>query len=138
MHGRDEREWKKMIAGGKEILIDRAVLDRTKSYGEFAAALTRRTGAARFDFASGGGRASMAYLLERISEVAFEEAGDRLLGAMVRHPGAEDAGQWFYRMAAGKGHAIPRTRGGRQLFWAAHVRGLHEHYAGLHRRFAAG
>lgn len=136
MHGRDEREWEKMIAAGREILVARAVLDRTTSYGEFAAALIRRTGCARFDFASGNGRASMAYLLERISEAAYAESGEWLLGAVVRHPGVEDGGPWFCRMAVAKGFLVPRTRGGRQLFWAAHVRELHEHYAGRRRRSA--
>ncbi|MGV9368207.1 hypothetical protein ACWDN5_46435, partial [Amycolatopsis sp. NPDC003731] len=49
-----------MIDEGKAILIARAVVDRTTSFGEFAAALTRRTGVAGFDFTTSAGRASMA------------------------------------------------------------------------------
>ncbi|MET8848152.1 hypothetical protein [Amycolatopsis sp. NPDC004625] len=131
-------EWQKMIAAGKAILIARAVADRTTSYGEFAAALSRRTGVAGFDFTTGAGRASMACLLDRISEAGFEESGGRLLGALVRHLGADDAGPGFYRLASQRGLAVPRTRGGRQLFWAQHVRELHEHFAGVGRHSAAG
>jgi hypothetical protein len=138
LYGRDVAEWQKMIAAGREILISRAVVDRTTSYGEFAAAVCRRTGVAGFDFTTGAGRASMAYLLDRISEAAFDEAGGRLLGALVRNLGADDAGPGFYRLASSKGLAVPRTRGGRQLFWAQHVRELHEHFAGAGRRHAAG
>lgn len=138
LYGRGVAEWQKMIDAGKAILIERAVVDRTTSFGEFAAALTRRTGVAGFDFTTGAGRASMAYLLDRVSEAAFDEAGGRLLGALVRNLGADDAGPGFYRMASRKGMAVPRTRGGRQLFWAQHVRELHAHFAGAGRRPAAG
>jgi len=138
LYGRDVAEWQKMIEAGKAILIARAVVDRTTSYGEFAAALCRHTGVAGFDFTTGAGRASMAYLLDRISEAGYEEAGGRLLGALVRNLGADDAGPGFYRLAARKGMAVPRTRGGRQLFWAQHVRELHEHFAGIGTRHAAG
>ncbi|MET9001443.1 hypothetical protein [Amycolatopsis sp. NPDC004169] len=131
-------EWQKMIDEGKVILIARAVVDRTTSFGEFAAALSRRTGVAGFDFTTAAGRAGMAYLLDRISEAAFDESGGRLLGALVRNLGADDAGPGFYRLAARKGLAVPRTRGGRQLFWAQHVRELHEHFARSGRRPAAG
>ncbi|WP_225440063.1 hypothetical protein [Amycolatopsis eburnea] len=131
-------EWKKMIAAGRTILIARAVADRTTSYGEFAAALVRATGVAGFDFTTGAGRASMAYLLDRISEAAYAESGGRLLGALVRNLGADDAGPGFYRLASRKGLAVPRTRGGRQAFWAQHVRELHEHFAGVAHRPAAG
>jgi hypothetical protein len=138
LYGRDEAEWQKMIDAGQAILIARAVVDRTTSFGEFAAALIRRTGVAGFDFTTGEGRASMACLLDRISEAGFDEAGGRLLGALVRNLGAEDAGPGFYRLASRKGLAVPRTRGGRRLFWAQHVRELHEHFAGVGRRPAAG
>ncbi len=127
-----------MIDEGKAILIARAVVDRTTSFGEFATALIRRTGVPGFDFTTSAGRASMAYLLDRISEAAFDEAGGRLLGALVRNLGADDAGPGFYRLASSKGLPVPRTRGGRQLFWAQHVRELHEHFAGVGRRPAAG
>jgi hypothetical protein len=138
LYGRDVAEWQKMIAAGRAILVARAVMDRTTSYGEFAAALSRGTGVHGFDFTTGAGRASMAYLLDRISEAAFEEAGGRLLGALVRNLGADDAGPGFYRLANRKGLVVPRTRGGRQLFWAQHVRELHEHFAGIAHRPAAG
>ncbi|MGW5720457.1 hypothetical protein ACWEVP_30100 [Amycolatopsis sp. NPDC003865] len=128
MYGRAEAEWERLVVAGKAILIARAVVDRTISYGEFAAALARCTGHPRFDFTTADGRAGMAYLVERISGAAFEEAGGRLLGAYVRDLGADDAGPGFYRLASRKGLAVPRTRGGRRLFWADHVRELHEHF----------
>lgn len=132
LYGRDVAEWQKMIEAGKAILVARAAAGRTASYGEFAAALSRRTGVAGFDFTTGAGRASMACLLDRISEAGFGESGGRLLGALVRQPGAAGAGPGFYRLASRRGLAVPRTRGGRQLFWAQHVRELHEHFAGRH------
>lgn len=128
LHGRAEAEWERLVVAGKAILIARAVVDRTLSYGEFAAALVRCTGHAGFDFTTADGRAGMAYLVDRISDAAFEEAGGRLLGAFVRDLGADDAGPGFYRLAGRKGLAVPRTRGGRRLFWADHVRELHEHF----------
>lgn len=138
LYGRDEAEWKALVVAGKAVLIARAVINRTVSYGEFAAALARCTGFARFDFTTGEGRAGMAYLVDRVSDDAFEEAGGRLLGALVRNLGADDAGAGFYRLALRHGLAVPRTRGGRQMFWAEHVRELHEHFASVVRRPAAG
>ncbi|MGW4519783.1 hypothetical protein [Amycolatopsis sp. NPDC004378] len=137
MYGRDEAEWERLVVAGKAILIARAVVNRTISYGEFASALARCTGHARFDFTTGDGRAGMAHLVDRVSEAAFEEAGGRLLGAFVRDLGADDAGPGFYRLASRKGLAVPRSRGGRQAFWAEHVRDLHEHFVRAARRPAA-
>jgi hypothetical protein len=127
-YGRLADEWARMADAGKAFLVERARMERTTSYTEFNAALVNRAGTAGFDFNIDADRAAVGELLGQISEQAFTETGGLLISALVQYLDANDAGPGFYALARHKGFDVPQTRDSRQLFWAGHVKKVHQHY----------
>ena len=126
-YGRSAVEWARLTEVGMEFLVERARMGRTTSYTEFNAALVNRTGTAGFDFSLDTERAAVGELLGEISEQAFAETGGLLISALVQYLDANDAGSGFYVLARRKGFDVP-PRADRVLFWAGHVKALHQHY----------
>lgn len=132
--GRSESEWAELVEAGKDFLIERARMQRTTSYTELNAALRNRTSSPGFDFSLDVDRAAIGELLGQISDAAAAETDGLLISALAQYLDANDAGPGFYALAKAKGLQVPSRASDRQLFWAAHVGALHDHYSRQRRR----
>lgn len=128
-YGRSAEEWARLIDVGSGFLMERGRLRRTTSYTEFNAALVKRTGVRGFDFDRESDRAAVGELLGHISDTMIDRTGGLLLSALVQYLDANDAGPGFYTLARRKGLDVPARADDRMLFWAGHVKAIHDRCA---------
>jgi len=90
IYGRTEEEWQQLEDAGWEFLKEKAAerpgdaADPTVSYSDANDELAARTGQPRFDFGQRAGRATMGYLLGRISRSRSWPTSRLLISALVR------------------------------------------------------
>jgi hypothetical protein len=128
--GRDQADWDLLAEAGEVFLIERARLGRLTSYTELNAALERRAGLRRFDFALQAERTAMGHLLGLIVVERNRPVTGLVISALVIYLGGNDAGPGFYKLAQELGELPPGALSARvkEEFWVGQVKALHVYY----------
>lgn len=127
--GRNEAGWDVLVDETADFLGEQARLQRTTSYTELNAVLTRRTGLAPFDFAKDSDRAAMGAMLGQVAHDQLKAVG-AMLSAIVIYLNENDAGAGFYRYATELGLLTARpSQSQREAFWVDQVAKVYAHYA---------
>src|SRR6266571_7444942 len=116
MYGRTEEEWQQLEDAGWVFLKEKAA-ERpgdAVSYSDANDELAARTGQPGFDFGQRAGRATMGYLLGRISRNRSWPTSSLLISALVRYQGETDAGPGFFSLAREVGRASEERRVGKE------------------------